>query len=218
MRKLQQLTAFVLLVLFVVAGCKKRDLEPGIGSLNVRIQVNYDSIGQLFKLPLEGVRVRMQHLWTGRENKAVADNNGWIEFKGASSGDYNIEAIVTIPKDLFNNLTGQAREEDVTLSGQLSNQTLNSKLDSALKLDIHLGRQGDFLIKQIYFAGSHTANGASFRDQFLEIYNNSTDTIYADSLYIAQVMGVNSTNPNLSTGYYLTSSPMTGQFDWSKSI
>ena len=156
MRKLQQLTAFVLLVLFVAAGCKKRDLEPGIGSLDVHIQVNYDSAGRFFKLPLEGVQVRMENLWTGRENKAVADNNGWVEFKGASAGKYNIEAVITIPKDLFNNLTGQAREEDVTLSGQLSNLTLNSKLDSALKLEVHLGRQGDLLIKQIYFAGSNT--------------------------------------------------------------
>jgi len=218
MKKLQQITALAFLVIFLMAGCKKRDLEPNIGSLNVTIQVKYDKSGQYFNLPMEDVEVRMENLWTGRENKAVANNNGLVEFNGASAGNYNIEAIVTIPRDLFNNLTGQSRDEDVVLSGQLLNHTVNNQLNAPLELEIHVGRQGDLLIKQIYYAGSSTSNGASFRDQFLEIYNNSNDTIYADSLYVAQVMGVNSANPDLSSGYYLTSGSMVGQYDWSKSI
>src|SRR5690606_23688627 len=87
-----------------------------------------------------------------------------------------------------------------------------------LKLKLELGRIGGLVFKQIYYAGSDTRNGATFRDQFIEIYNNSNDTIYADSLYIAQVFGSNTVSPDYTKGFFINSGNMKGQYDWSKSI
>lgn len=48
-----------------------------------------------------------------------------------------------------------------------------------------------FIIKQIYYTGSRTPSGGTyFSDQFVEIFNNTPDTLYADSLWIGDVYGV----------------------------
>jgi hypothetical protein len=50
--------------------------------------------------------------------------------------------------------------------------------------------QGKLVIKQCYYTGSRTpANTTYFSDQFHEIYNNSSDTVYVDSLCIADAFG-----------------------------
>ncbi len=46
------------------------------------------------------------------------------------------------------------------------------------------------VFKEIYYTGSRTpGNGTYFSDQFYEIYNNSDEVIYADSLCIANTGG-----------------------------
>ena len=88
--------------------------------------------------------------------------------------------------------------------------TVNNNTTSA-NLELKAARIGGLVIKQIYFAGSNAQDGALFRDQFIEIYNNSNEVIFADGLYIAQLYGNTSTN---TSSYTLP----TGQFDWSQSI
>jgi hypothetical protein len=44
------------------------------------------------------------------------------------------------------------------------------------------------IFKEIYYAGSKTATKANyFRDQFYEIYNNSTKTLYLDGIYFSDI-------------------------------
>ncbi|MBS1737076.1 MAG: DUF4876 domain-containing protein [Bacteroidetes bacterium] len=207
-----------MLIVLAVAGCKKRDLTPDVGSLNIKINVSYDTIRGNFNLPVNGIKLKLSNQWNSKENTTLSDNGGMAEFKNVSAGIYDIVATVTIPKDLFNSLTGQSVEEDVTLNSSLNKMNINNTLDSVIKLKMEVGRIGGLVLKQIYYAGSNTSRGASFRDQFIEIYNNSNEIIFADSLYIAQVIGCNTVSPNLTTGFFITSGPMVGQWDWSKSI
>lgn len=66
-----------------------------------------------------------------------------------------------------------------------------------IELKLRAGQAGDLVIKQAYYGGSPTAAGSSyFSDQFYEIYNNSADTLYADSLCIADFGGENGINLN----------------------
>ncbi len=62
----------------------------------------------------------------------------------------------------------------------------------ALANELHAqSLQGKLVIKQCYYTGSRTpANTNYFSDQFHEIYNNSPDTVYVDSLCIADAFGV----------------------------
>jgi hypothetical protein len=51
------------------------------------------------------------------------------------------------------------------------------------------GKQ-NLIISQVYFTGSKTPSaGTYFSDQFIQIYNNSADTVYTDSLFIGDVYG-----------------------------
>ncbi|MFN3637291.1 MAG: DUF4876 domain-containing protein [Chloroherpetonaceae bacterium] len=61
----------------------------------------------------------------------------------------------------------------------------------ALANELHAqSLQGKLVIKQCYYTGSRTpANTTYFSDQFHEIYNNSADTVYVDSLCIADAFG-----------------------------
>ena len=44
-----------------------------------------------------------------------------------------------------------------------------------------------FVIKEFYYSGCLTPAGNNYTDdQFIEIYNNSADTLYADSLLIVE--------------------------------
>src|SRR5690606_18853036 len=67
-----------------------------------------------------------------------------------------------------------------------------------------------FCHQTILLCRFNTTQGASFRDHFIEIYNNSNEVLYADGLYIATLEG--NTNSTL-TSYTLP----TGQYDWSQS-
>ncbi|AWM12429.1 DUF4876 domain-containing protein [Flavobacterium sediminis] len=99
---------------------------------------------------------------------------------------------------------------EVQFNGSQEQVTVNVNVTSTTVI-LKSARIGDLVIKQIYYAGSSTSQGASFRDQFIEIHNNSNETIYADGLYIGQLYGRNTTT---SASYSLTN----GQFDWSQSI
>lgn len=217
--KTQHHFIITLSVLFLLSyGCRKIELGEDIKALDVTVRVAYDTSKGNFSLPIEGINIKLENLWNGKINQIKTNQNGLAEFDNISAGVYNIMATLTIPKEDFLNYTGQFSEDDVTLNASINSVTLNNQTNAILDLQMKLGRIGGLVLKQIYYAGSDTKNGATFRDQFIEIYNNSNELIYADSLYIAQVWGTNSANPDLSKGFYLTSGPMVGQLDWSKSI
>src|SRR5690606_15199039 len=73
---------------------------------------------------------------------------------------------------------------------------------------------GGFVIKQIYYVGSDTKDGALNRDNFIEIYNNTDETLYADSLLVVLAYGASRNIKVGEEGYYLDN----GQFDWSQSV
>ena len=218
MKCIKRLLPFGLATIIIFLGCRKIDLTPDLNPITISVNVSYDTSKGDFLLPLNNININIENLWNNKINRAATDNAGNVSFDNVSAGVYNIAATITIPKDQFNSLTGQFLEDDVTLNATLNNITVNNTLDSTIKLKLELGRIGGLVIKQIYYAGSDTRNGASFRDQFIEIYNNSNDTIYADSLYIAQAFGSNSANPDYTKGYFINSGNMQGQYDWSKSI
>ena len=111
----------------------------------------------------------------------------------------------------FNSTFGYApTSTNVQFNGNQESVTVNVNV-TATTIELKSARIGDLVIKQIYYAGSHTTQGASFRDQFIEIYNNSNEVIYADGLYIGQLYGKNNTTTSTFT-------LPNGQFDWSQSI
>lgn len=220
MYKLNKIYVIVLLFALSVVGCRKDDLGPGAAPINVIVKASYDVDGAAYSFPLNGITVKMSNLLNGVTLSQNSDNTGLAIFNSISSGTYNIEGTITYSKQVYENITGLILDRDsVTFNASLANVTLNNSTNNTLELKLQIGKVGDWVLKQIYYAGSSTTSGALFRDQFIEIYNNSNKVLYADSLYIAQLMGNNTTNPDYTTGKFINDGGVfQGQYDWSKSI
>lgn len=132
-------------------------------------------------------------------------------------GSYNVEATLSLTAAEYLTATGIKTDGDVLFSGGVQMQSANAPQNN-FTVQLQTGSATeDWVIKQLYYAGSDNKDGAVFRDQFIELYNNSDRVLYADSLYMAQVEGVSLAMEkiDLTKGWYL---PATGQWDWSKSV
>lgn len=189
--------------------CKK-DKTPGIQPVDVDVKLSYEIA--TYKLPIEKIIVKITNTHTNASQELATDTAGKVAFKSIPSGLYDIDAVVTISAIEYTRITGIPTENPVTFNASEKGKQIDATLNGVLDLRLIVGKSGDWLIKQIYYAGSDNTNGAVFRDQFLEFSNNTNQVLYADSLYFAQIYGrVSSVSANMN----YTS---TGQMDWSKSL
>jgi hypothetical protein len=219
MRLVNSISVLTVLVL-LVTGCRKNDLQTNVSPINVLIKVSYEDG---YEFPSKDIRVTLTNTVTGAELVQQSDKDGIVIFSAVSPGIYDVKGNTTVGKAIFETVTGiPTDQEEVHLNGALTRLTLNPNSNGAIDLKLQAGTIGQWVIKQVYYAGSHRDNGANFRDQFIEIYNNSNDTLYADSLYFGQLAGNNDGigEVDLSKPYFINdpSEAMYKGYDWSKSI
>lgn len=198
-------------LLLVLTGCSRDDDFGGAATLApvpFAVTVKYDpAVGGA---AAANTKVVLKNTATGEEVTGTTDANGELKLTKVLPGTYNITASATLTKAEYSTLFGLAtNQSEISFNGSQQSVTVNTNVSSTTIL-LSNGRVGDFVIKQYYYAGSDTSKGALFRDQFIEIYNNSNQVMYADGLYIALLDG-NSTNTVTS----FTQS--NGQYDWSQS-
>lgn len=205
----------ILVLLSVFLSCKRSDVED-LKPIAVGVTVSFDNVYAGYGFPVKDTEVKFTNLSNGLVTTLKADANGVVSIDKISPGNYDIEAVQTFTPADYQNYTSTATENEVVFNGVLRSQNIVQS-GTALKIELKAGQVGDWIFKQIHYAGSHTSNGASFRDQFIEVYNNSNQVLYADSLYIVQAYGSNSklTAIDLASGFYQSGSK---QYDWTKSI
>jgi hypothetical protein len=213
----------IAVMMTLAAGCRKDDLKTGVQPINVMVKVSYSSFLQQFTFPLEKIKVTLRNDISSDELSAQTDKNGIAVFNQVASARYNVTATLTLDKATYEAITGEAvTQEEVHLNATQGNLLLNPLTNNVLELELHKATVGDWVMKQIYYAGSHTQNGAVNRDQFIEIYNNSNVVLYADSLYFGQLMGNNTRfeTVDMSKSYYVKESAeaLYKQFNWGMSI
>ncbi len=200
---------FLLLMTMVVAllaSCQKSD-DDRVQPVSFNLTVNAKE-GE-FSFPVNNASVKITNKASGTSYTAVAETEGRAIFSSLVPGSYDLTVTLLVPAATYTQITGIVTEEDVTFNGSM--EGLNLQQDTDQSIDLVVGRVGGWLFKQIYYAGSNTTRGASFRDVFFEIYNNSNTVMYADSLYFGQAEGKNN---NSSNDYVLANF----QYDWSKSL
>lgn len=136
----------------------------------VSITVNYPT-GYTQTLA-SGVEVKALNAQTGNTTSVTTDANGVAQFS-LISGVYKF--------------TVASETEEFAFNGILENATIAQ--DQSLTIDLSASTlYGGLVIKEIYYAGSLTpSNGSYYSDQFVEIYNNSDDTIYLDKLIVSMI-------------------------------
>lgn len=197
----------MLVMTILASSCKKNNEESK--PVNVKIQLSVDPVKVWFEVPFEKAQITVINKANNSKYDVKANHQGQVNLQNISPGAYSINISIKITADEFFTLTGTHRDSEYYLNYSLDNQAYFNDSDVNIKL-INSDVIGGFVIKQIYYAGSNTATGASFRDQFIEIYNNTSETLYADSLVIAFVYGkANKSTDNVSLS--------NNQYDWSKS-
>jgi hypothetical protein len=211
MRRILYLTTAILML---ATACKKNDLDDNTAKpVNLNVTIDFSGDAATLGLPKTSALVKITHNTNGTVKEAQTDASGVASFASITPGTYTITASLSIPKATYTQVSGINVEEDVVFNGNITSQQV-IQLQSAITIPLVTGRIGNWVFKQVYYAGSNTSTGAAFRDQFLEVYNNSTETLYADSLCIALVIGVNNTAANYPAHGYLPSN----QYDWTKAV
>ncbi|MBD1425614.1 DUF4876 domain-containing protein [Sphingobacterium arenae] len=200
----------LLTVLTAVTGCKK-DETPQNVPVDVDVSVSFAGEEYAKNLDVEGVTVNVYSASGQMVFQGTTDATGTIKVEQLSPATYTLQATKVYAASDFNAAMGKTEEADVTFTTEQKIVEVSIASEKSFDLQLMTGTTNALVIKQIYYTGSHAQQGASFRDQFIEIYNNSDHVVYADGLYIAEAYGAN--NANAQYAYQ----PNSGQYDWSKS-
>lgn len=184
--KRSNLSIFALstLVMLLFTGCSSDD---GPSSGDIIVTVNYpDNYAEQLA---QNVEVKVVNTLNDRESTNRTTDQGTASFTGITPGTYTVTASVSLSSSEAETLTGIA--EEIQLSGVKSNVSLLAGEEMMVDVDLDGSPLGSLVFKEVYYTGSKTpSEGNYFSDQFMEIYNNSTELIHLDNLYIADIYGV----------------------------
>ncbi|KMQ64900.1 hypothetical protein ACM46_11870 [Chryseobacterium angstadtii] len=196
--------------LLFLTGCRDDDFVGGnnLTPVAFNIQVKYDpSVGNI---AAANTNVTLKNLETGETVTGKTDANGELKLAQVLPGTYDVTANIALTSSEYYQIFGiSTNQSEVNFNGSQQKISVNINVSSAT-IVLSNGRVGDFVVKQYYYAGSSNSVGALFRDQFVEIHNNSNQVLYADGLYVAILEG----NTNNTVAAYTQAN---GQYDWSKS-
>lgn len=212
---MKKITFTIFSLVAILFSCKRNDVED-LKPVAISVAVSFNSAYAGYNFPLKDTEIKFTNLSNGLITNLKADETGAVSLDKIAPGNYDIEAVLIISAADYQNYTSIATQTEVVFNGVLKSQNIIQS-SNELKIVLNTGRLGDWIFKQIHYAGSHASNGAVFRDQFIEVYNNSNEVLYADSLYIVQAYGSTSklTAIDVSTGFFQSTSK---QYDWTKSI
>ncbi len=133
---------------------------------------------------VEGVWVYVTSEGSSQADSAQTDASGVAMVEKLPAGIYKVAATINLSATEAEALTGVA--EEVMLTAVENNVSVLNHSETTLKLAG--AALGNLVFKEVSYTGSRTPeDGVYFSDQYYEIYNNSTDVIYADNLCLGVV-------------------------------
>ncbi len=132
-------------------------------------------------------------VYSAKETKA--DETAYVESVTVEitvpEGFYNITMNGTISYDNNGERTStglRSYQEAVTMTEETANVPVQADNSFVYSPEAESeGANGDFVIAEIFFAGTATPEGKQYSyDTYLRVYNNSNDTLLADGLAIAE--------------------------------
>lgn len=128
-------------------------------------------------------------LLNGQRITATTDGEGIATFNGLVPDVYDISCSWKIDADEYHELTGDQQ----VISGATVSGSLNSRLisqEEIITLPTQLSIDRDIIIGKIFYAGSKDLNNRTYMaGKYLELYNQSDDSVDVSALYIGLVEG-----------------------------
>jgi len=175
----------LLLISLSLLSCRKEydKFETVSYQINIVYPDNYSSS------KVEGAKIELKNTITGAKYTYVSDVNGNVTCEDILPGIYSITASKSLSEGESEVLTGNRSE------GYLNANVTSIKITELglTTLKLKGGTIGGFVIKEYYYSG---VPSAYFYDSYIEVYNNSTDTLYADSLCVGNTKA-NSTSGSI---------------------
>ncbi|MCF7833601.1 MAG: DUF4876 domain-containing protein [Candidatus Marinimicrobia bacterium] len=168
----------ILLVLIITISCALIVPPPDSMRFSLELTLIDTTATGSDSLVQEG-QVILQSITYGDEYEGVSNTEGKVLFENLLPDSYNILAT-------GNRVSGT---DVILINGQLQDTSLFIANNDTilLRLMTQTSRSSALLISEIYYTGAASIIPQYFHDQFTEIYNNSTEVIYLDSLLIADV-------------------------------
>ncbi|RPD39655.1 DUF4876 domain-containing protein [Chitinophaga barathri] len=193
------------------AACKQAAV-PDLKPTSVGISVKYDPA--FGGMPAGGIEVHFKDVTTGNLYMEKTNTDGMLEFRHIPAGTYDISASIALSAEEVFEFSGILLPDSSIFNASVANKRITARANN-VEMVLKTGRSGALIIKQLYYSGSSIQKGASLRDQFVEIYNNSADTLYADGLCFAQLKGtVSNVIPKPLPSWLFED----GRLNWQKSI
>ena len=193
MRKQYNLLLLALAVMCLWS-CNDDD-SPRVTLFDVQIAAMYPE--DFNREQADGVTITLRNNATGNEQEGVSGADGSVRFVDLVPGTYQLSANRFLNSVEAMALTGSSSEINLNF---LDNNLLLSEDNSQQPVEIRLAGSisGSLVIRQVYYSGSKTPENTNyFFDQFIEIYNNSSESIALDGLMISNVHGQSGLiNPN----------------------
>lgn len=124
--------------------------------------------------------VTLSNVDTKYEETKTTDAAGQVTFAGLVPGVYNAVAAAEV--------ADPATGFTYVCSGSLNRAQIVED-GKTYTITIAAVKGGSLIFKEMYWTGCKTPSGGKyFRDQFYELYNNSTQTVWADGLCIGNLM------------------------------
>lgn len=208
MKKMYKFLTLLLLASITIVSCDKDD-DPVVQPVNYQVKVVFNNDFENKVAP--NVKVILASASSEKKYEALTDSKGAATFNDIIPDTYSISATLNLSKVDFEKTFGYApNKEEISFGATEDKVIINRETEPSKTLTLLTSKIGDLVFKQIYYAGSNVKEGASYRDLFFEIYNNSNETIYLDGLYFGQAYGrTKNTKESYTTN--------TGQYDWSQS-
>ncbi|WP_113653213.1 DUF4876 domain-containing protein [Pedobacter namyangjuensis] len=184
--KTQRFTLILFLALATtIWGCKKREGNL-VQTATVKINVSYPETYSL--KPAANTEVKLTNKGNGSVVSGFTNATGVATFSDVIPGTYDISVNKSLSAAESLTLTGVSQA--IVLNAAKSDAVVSAPQSPEITLQLSGSVAGNLVIKEVYYTGSKTpAGGTYFSDQFVELYNNSTEVIYLDGLCIADIYG-----------------------------
>lgn len=169
---------FIGFILLIPNSCKLDINEPTSMRFSLELTVidtsenNNDSL-------VASANIILQSITFGDQFEATSNEEGKAIFHNLLPDSYNILA------------TGNRVEgtEIILINGQVQDTSLYIENNGTLNLKViaQTSKSSALLLSEIYYSGAKTIIPSYYHDQFTEIYNNSNQVIYLDSLLMADL-------------------------------
>jgi hypothetical protein len=184
MKKTKTILLLIMVTSSLLWACKKRD--TGVQTATVQVSVKYPN--NYSEQNVANAEVKLTSKSIGSVISSFTSSSGIAVFQDVIPGTYDITVTKVLTSTDAQTLTGIS--QTLTLNASKTDVSIDPTAGSSIELKLSGSAAGNLLIKEVYYPASKTASGGTyFSDQFVEIYNNSTDVIFLDGLCIADIFG-----------------------------